>query len=78
MKAEELVLYYCSQGKKIEELSQAFPDVAVPVLSAALVIEPVDLGDLTGLVIASENGYSIFVSNFERKQKSDCFDGVVA
>ena len=78
VKAEELVLYYCGQGKKIEELSQAFPDVAVPVLSAALVIEPVDLGDLTGFVIASQNGYSIFVSDFEREQKSDCFDGVVA
>lgn len=47
MQAEELVLNNSGQRQVVEEFSQGFPDVAVSVLSAALIIEAVDLGNLS-------------------------------
>jgi hypothetical protein len=36
------------------------------------------LGDLTGLVVATEDGDALGVSNFERDQKGHSLDGEVA
>lgn len=52
VQAEELILDDSSQGKVIEELSQALPDVGVSVLAAALIVKSINLRDLPGLVIS--------------------------
>lgn len=46
MKAEELILNDSSEGKVIEELSQALPYVGVSVLAAALIVKSINLRDL--------------------------------
>ena len=78
MKAENLILDDGSQRKVVEELSEVSPHVSVTVLPKALVIESVDLSDLSRLVVASENGDSILISHFEYDQKSHCFDRIVS
>lgn len=77
MQTEELILDNCSQGKVIEEFSEAFPDVGVAVFSTALIVKSIDLSDLSGLMISSEDGDSVFVSDFESEEEGDGLDGMV-
>ena len=65
MKTEELVLDNCSKGEIIEKLGEAFPDIRVPIFAAAFVIKPINLCNLPGFVVASQNGDSVFVPDLE-------------
>ena len=65
MKAENLVLDNSSNWKRVEQVSEVLPHIRVTILSEAFVIEAVDLSDLSGLVISSEDCNSFSVSNFE-------------
>ncbi len=78
MKTEEGVFNNGSERQVIKELSKGFPDVTVSVLSGALIIESVNLGDLPGFVVTSEDDNSVFVPDFEGNQESDGFDAVVS
>ena len=78
MQAEDLVLDDGGEWEVIEEVSQVLPHVRVAVLSEALVVEAVDLGDLTTFVVTSEDGDPVPVAHFEADQQSDGLDRVVA
>ncbi len=78
MKTEEGVFNNGSEWQVIKELSKGFPDVAVSVLSGALIIKSIHLGDLSGFVVTSEDDNSVFVSDFEGNQESDGFDAVMS
>lgn len=78
MKTEDLIVNECGEGEVIEEVSEVFPHVCIAVFPEAFVVEAVDLGDLTGFVVTSEDGDSLWVSNLERNQKSDCLNRVVS
>jgi len=77
MEAENLVFDDSSQGQVIEQLSELLPDVGVTVLPQALVVEAVDLGDLSRLVIASQDRDTVLEAHLERDEKSDRLDTVV-
>ena len=47
MKTKELVLYNCSEREEVEEVSEALPHVGVAILPGALVVETIDLSDLS-------------------------------
>ena len=78
MQAEDLVLDDGSEWEVIEEVSQVLPHVCVAVLSEALVVEAVDLGDLTTFVVTSEDGEPVPIAHFEANEQSDSLDRVVA
>lgn len=78
MEAEELILHDCSERQVIKQLSEALPDIGVAVFAGALIIEAIDLSDLSGLMIASEDGDSIFVPDLECDEQGDSFYGVVS
>ena len=50
-KEVNLLLNQCRQGKVVKEVCEVLPDVCVAVFPQALIIKPVDLGDLTTLVV---------------------------
>lgn len=50
------------------------PDVRVSVFAEAFVVESVDLGDLAGFVISSEDGNALRVAYFEGNKEGDGFD----
>lgn len=77
MKTEDLVVNEGGQGEVIEEVGKVFPDVRVAVFSQAFVVETVNLGDLTGFVVAAEDGDALRVADFESDEEGDCFDGKV-
>eukprot|EP00330_Aristerostoma_sp_ATCC50986_P004637 CAMPEP_0114595130 /NCGR_PEP_ID=MMETSP0125-20121206/16874_1 /TAXON_ID=485358 ORGANISM="Aristerostoma sp., Strain ATCC 50986" /NCGR_SAMPLE_ID=MMETSP0125 /ASSEMBLY_ACC=CAM_ASM_000245 /LENGTH=74 /DNA_ID=CAMNT_0001796301 /DNA_START=493 /DNA_END=717 /DNA_ORIENTATION=+ len=70
MKAEEFPFNKSCNREVIEEISQIFPYILVAVLSLTLIIETVDLGDLSAFMIASQNGYSAAVTNLVCKKKT--------
>jgi hypothetical protein len=78
VQTEDLVVDESSERQVVEEVCKVLPDVGVAVLSQALVVEAVDLGDLAGLVVAAEDGDAAGVSYFERDKQRDCLDGEVA
>jgi len=77
MKTEDLVVDQGSEGEVVKEVGEVLPDISVSVFAKTLVVETVDLGDLTGLVISSKNGDSLRVSDLEGDEKGDGLDGVV-
>ena len=78
MEAEDLVVDQGGQGQVVEEVGEVFPHVGVAVFSQALVVEPVHLRDLTGLVVPSEDGDALGVTDLKANKESDGFHRVVA
>jgi hypothetical protein len=50
------------------------PDVRVAVLAEAFVVESVDLSDLAGFVVSSEDGNALRVADFESNEECDGLD----
>ena len=68
VEAEDLVVDEGSKGEVIEQVGEVFPNIGIAVLSEALIIEAVDLGDLAGFVVATEDCDALRVSNFESNE----------
>ena len=64
METEDGILDHSSQWEVIEQLCELFPHVGISVLAQALIIEAVDLSDLSTLVIASEDRDPILEAHF--------------
>jgi len=73
-----LVIDQSGQWQVIEEICEELPDVGISILSQTLVVESVNLGDLTTLVVSSQNGYSVSISKLESNEQGNRFDGVVS
>ena len=58
VQTEDLVVDQSGKRQIVEQICEVFPDVRVTVLAQALVVEAVDLGDLAGLVVTTEDGYT--------------------
>jgi len=56
MDTEDLSLDDGADSKVVEDLSTVFPGIGISVLPDGLVVEPVDSGDLPGLVVTSQEG----------------------
>jgi hypothetical protein len=65
VQTEDLILNNCSKWQVIKQIGQEFPNVCIAVLSHALIIEAVNLGDLSAFVVTSQNRKSVWVSHFE-------------
>jgi hypothetical protein len=78
VQTEDLIV---DQGRKrevVEEICEVFPHVCVAILSEALVVEAIDLGDLARLVVSAEDGDALRVADLECNKEGDGFDGKVA
>lgn len=53
VETEDLAFNYGSEGEQVEEISEVLPHIGVAVLAEAFIVEAIDLGDLSGLVVAS-------------------------
>ena len=56
-------------GEVVKEVREELPDVGVPVLALALVIEAVHLRDLPRLVVAPQDGDAVLVPHFQGHQQ---------
>lgn len=78
MKTEYLIVDERRKRQVIEQISEVFPDVGVPVLPQALVVEAIDLCDLARFVVASKDGDARWVADLECNKEGDRLDRVVA
>ena len=77
MQAEYTVSNNRCHWQVVEGIRKVLPHIGISVFSQTLIIKAVYLGNLTTLVIATENRYTVTVPHFESDQESDSFQGVV-
>lgn len=78
VKAEDLVVDESSEGEVVEEVCKVLPHVGIAVLAKTFVVESVNLGDLTRLVISSEDGDALGIADFEGNEEGDGLHRVVS
>lgn len=59
------------QGQIVEYLSAVSPDSDRTILAETLVVETVDLGDLSGLMVSSNQCYPVWVTHLRSKTKTE-------
>lgn len=78
VEAENLVVDESGQGKVIKEIGEVLPYVGVAVLAETFVVEAVDLSDLAGFVVSSQNRDSLGISDLEGDKEGDGLNGVIS
>jgi len=78
MEAENCVVYNCSERQVIEKLCEVNPDIRISVLSEALIVEAINLRNLTHLVVTPKNSKSVVEPDFEGDEKSYSFYRVIS
>lgn len=78
METEDLVVDEGGQWKVVEEVGKVFPDIGIAVFSKTFVVEAVYLGNLSGFVVATQDGDTVTVSHFESYEQCNGLDRVVA
>lgn len=73
-----MVVDESGEREVVEEVGEVLPDVGVSVLPQALVVETVDLGNLSRLVVTAKDGNAVPVPNLERDEEGDGLDRVVS
>ena len=74
VQTEYLVIDQRRQRQIVEEIGEKLPYIGIAILAEAFIVETVYLGNLARFVIASKNGDSLRISNFEGNKKCDRFD----
>lgn len=77
METEDLVIDERGKGEVVEKVGEVLPYVGITILSEALIVEAVDLSDLAGFVVTTEDCNSLRVSDLEGNEEGDGFDRVV-
>jgi hypothetical protein len=66
------------EGEEVEEIGEVAPHVRVAVFAQTLVVEAVNLRDLSTFVVPSEDGDPVAVAQLHGHEQGDRLDGVVA
>jgi hypothetical protein len=78
MEAEELVFHNSSEGQEVKEFGETFPDIGITIFAATLIIKAIDLCNLSGLMVASKKGDSIFEPHLQSQKKGYSLHAVVS
>lgn len=78
MQAKDLVVDQGSEGKVIEQVCEIFPYVGVAIFPQTLIVKAIDLSDLSGFVVAAEDGQAFWVANLHANKEGDGFDRIIA
>lgn len=74
--AEDLAIDNCRKAEIIEDLGAVSPNGYASILPETFVVETVDLGDLAGFVIPSNQGYSVGIPNLKSQEEKKRLDRV--
>ena len=64
MYAEDFAVDDSAKGHKVKDLAACLPNRCVAVFLHTFFVEAVDLGDLTGFVVAADESHAIWVSSY--------------
>jgi hypothetical protein len=71
-------IHHRPQTQIVKYITTISPHVTTSIFPLTLVVESVDLGDLTRFMITPYEGYTIWIADFEEKEEQECFDGIEA
>ena len=74
VETEDLVVDKGCEGEIVKEVGEVLPYVGVAVFSKTFIVEPIHLSNLARLVIATEDGDALGVSDLKSNEESDGFD----
>jgi hypothetical protein len=77
VQAEYLVIDQGGEGEVVEQIGEVLPYVRIAIFSETFIVEPIDLCDLTGFVVATEDGDALGISDFQGYEEGDGLNGVV-
>jgi hypothetical protein len=77
VQAEDLVIDQGGEGEVVEEIGEVLPYIRIAVFSETFIVEPIDLCDLTGFMVATEDGDALGISDFQGYEEGDGLNGVV-
>jgi hypothetical protein len=78
VQAKDAVRDHRRHRKVVKGIGEMLPYVCVSIFSEALIVESVDLRDLSTLVVSSKDCDSISVSDFQGDEQSDRLKRVIA
>ena len=78
VKTENLIVDESCEREVVEEIGEVLPYVGIAILSETFIVEAVHLSNLTRLVVTTEDGDALRISDLESNEQRDCFDGVIA
>jgi len=78
MQAEDLLLHQSGEGQVVEQVSEIFPHVRIPINSETLVIKPIHLGNLPTLVVPAGHGDAVLEAHLQRHQQCHSSHGVIS
>lgn len=78
MEAEDLVLNNSGEWQVIKELSEVFPDGWTAIFPEALIVEAINLGNLSGLVVSSQDSDSVSIPDLQGNKECHSLDTVIA
>jgi hypothetical protein len=67
-----------AKSEIIKDFATPTPHVAAAVLALTLVVKSIHLGDLSRLVVSTDERDAIWISHFERQEEEEGFDAVKA
>jgi hypothetical protein len=71
MEAKDLVVDKSGEGEVVEQICKILPYICISIFTKTLIIKPVDLCDLSGLVVSTENGNSLRIPDLEGNKESN-------
>ena len=77
MNAKDFVINNGSKCQIVKNLSAVPPDIDRTVFTKTFIVKTVDLGDLSTLVISSNQSNSFRIPDFQSQQQQECLDRVV-
>jgi len=78
METEDLTVHQGSQRKIVKQIGEIFPNIGIAILPQTLVIKSIDLGDLSALMITTEDGDAAAKPHLESDEESDSLNTVVS
>lgn len=77
MHTQDLIFDESRKWQVVEYVVAVPPNIGVPILPANLFVETIHRGDLPRLVVASQQRYSVGMTDLEQKQHHQGLHGVV-
>ena len=74
MHRKHFVVHHGSNWKVVKHISEQLPHLRITILLLALSVESIDLRDCPSLMVAPDQAYSIWVSQFKNHQKGNCLN----
>ena len=68
MYTENLSFYDCCEGKVVKGISEIGPDIMISIFFGDLIIESIDSGDISWLMISSQQYNNLGIFEFVQKK----------